>query len=369
MGEQSGPTRRLVLAGLGGIGTAGAIGGAATLAALSDEEEVAGQIRAGTVDLQIDCDGTNCTATEDGLELGLPPLDPGTAGHTQVRLQVAGDSNPVSLWLRTDCPRSVDPLGDALEVRLTVDRNCDDTDGDRVLSDWQSLTALQRSLSDGVELAGQSTDCLDSGQTLCLGLDYRLPADATWASDSTSTLSVELRALQCRNTTSSPFEPVECPDYDCTHCIELGKIEVDGDRLEAGSTQAFDELFAPFDDDGHDYELAVPTVTDKIDDGERETVCASFRLLRNGSETAAPPLCRVLVVGGQPDNPGGDKPGPPSRGVEYDITPPLTRTRGEVCAARDTDNPETEPDGRRPAISNVTVSVCRGAGSDGGANR
>jgi len=223
--------------------------------------------------------------------------------------------------------------------------------------EWTSFTALRQTLHDGVRLDDPESPCLTGGTQLGLDLEYRLPTDATWVVDAETDLVLELFAQQCRHVTadavhSDPFPDEDCPTLtsrDCD-CVKLGKLEVKEDRLKPGIYD-FDELYN--DERDGTYQLEVLTVTDKVGEDERETVCASVRLLKEGSEPTAPPLCTVAVKGG-------------NQTIHHDVEPPLTRTRGEVCAATDTDDPGTELDGKRPAISNLTVFVCGNEVSDDG---
>ena len=287
---------------------------------------------------------------------------------------VSVEANPVRIWLRTECPPTIDPLGEAVEVRLRHNSSCgapDEGAGTSVYppnsDDWVSLTELRNGLRNGVRLdrLGDDEPCLDSD--VCLDLEYRVPADATWTQDLRTELTFELAAEQCRHVpedeVDSPFPHLApCPEPDCPDCVELGKIEVENDRLDPG-TYSFDELYV---DDETTYAVEVLRVTNKADsDGEQETVCAGFRLLVGESEDDldernAPPICHVDIAGGQSDS--------STRGphVEpYDIEPPTTRTRGQLCTG-DPDDPDASP-GELPAISHLVVSVCSDGdvGSDG----
>lgn len=352
-------SRRAVLASLGGAGALAGAAGKRTVASFGDGTEVAGSLRAGRVEIDVDCDG--CVLEDGRLELALESVAPGESRVKTVRLAVPEGANPARLWLRTECPPVSDPLGEDLESRLSVRRDCEDEgEAERLVppdEEWTSLSELRRKLRDGVRLDDPTDSCPSPGEPRCLEFEYRLPDDATWTVDAETDLVVELFARQCRHVpeedVSNPFPEEDCPEPTCPECVELGKLEVENDRLDPG-VYDFDEVYGDVED-GEDgsYRLEVLTVTDKVDDGERETVCASVRLLKNGRERDAPAICEVTVKGGRPT-------------VTYDVDPPLTRTRGEVCASRDPDDPETESDGERPAISNLTVSVCPDGVSDDG---
>ncbi len=372
--DRSRLSRRRLLAGVG-LGAFGVAGGAGTGAYLSDLESFAGTQQAGRVEIDVRCDSDACSETDGRIAFAFDGLRPGDAGVERFRLAV-DDGNPVRVWLRTDCPPADDPLGSALEVQIAVD-DCR-SDGSTVFpaSGWGTLDGLRRALADGLRLDDPDQPCLSTGEERCLVLRYRLPSDATWTAAAESGLELEFYAEQCRHVSETdagdgPFADVRCPEVDClpADCVELGTIDVEGGRLEAGETHRLTD----------EHEIQVLSVTDKRDDGERETVCASFRLLKDGEERTAPPICAVAIGGGIPrgtppvsDEPGGSDGGDhpshsESRTVEYAIEPPSTRTRGELCAAHgDWDDPDERADHERPGISNVAVSVCAdGDESDG----
>ncbi|MFC4249268.1 hypothetical protein ACFOZ7_20440 [Natribaculum luteum] len=360
-------SRRRLLAGVG-LGAFGVAGGAGTGAYLSDLESFTGTQQAGRVGIDVRCDSDACSETDGRIAFAFDGLRPGDAGVERFRLAVHDDGNPVRVWLRTDCPPIADPLGSVLEVQLVVDDCRSGGSTTFPASGWGTLDGLRRALADGLRLDGPDQPCLSTGEERCLVFRYRLPSDATWTTAAESGLELEFYAEQCRHVSEAdvgdgPFADVRCPELDCppADCVELGTIDVEGGRLEAGETYLITD----------EYQLQVLSVTDKRDDGERETVCASFRLLKDGEERNAPPICAVAIGGGIPRGtpPAGDEPGgsdggdhpsdPESRIVEYAIEPPSTRTRGELCAAHgDRDDPDERADHERPGISNVTVSVC-----------
>lgn len=335
------PTRRRILTSLGGIGAFSAASGAGTQAVLTDTEQFSGQLTAGQVALQVDCE--RCSTTDDSVEIDFDDLSPGAESSTRIRVSVPEQSNPVRLWLRTACPPVGDPLGEALETRLSVLRDCDPDDRTFLTEldgEWVSLSELRRTLSDGTRIEGRDGRCIEN-ETLCLDFEYRLPETATWTVETTTDLRFELFGQQCRHVPESevdsdhgPYADTDCPDLDCPSCTELGKVEVQGNQLVPDNAYEFEEL--------DQYKLEILSVTNKDDGTAQETVCASFRLLKNGVESDAPPICKATVAGG-------------GQTVSYEIEPPLTRTRGELCAPTKQTGPT---DGQRPAISNITVFVC-----------
>ena len=381
-------SRRKVLTAVGSVGAVGAVAGAGTAAYLGDRERFTGAMAAGGVAVEADCD--SCSVDRGRVRFAFEGIEPGDEASERFELRIPDDGNRARLWLRTDCPPAVDPLGEALEVRLVTDEGCTGADGAATLraydSDWTTLNGLRTALAGGLRLDDPDDPCLSPGEVACLRLQYRLPADATWAVAAESDLAFEFHAEQCRHVPESavedgPFGHPRCPESDCPDCVELGTLDVEDGRLIPGETYPL----------GDGYELQVLSATDKDDDGDRETVCVSFRLLKDGEEDAAPPICRVDVGGGRPQGAGstggrGDRGGsgvpgetprrgppepsddphpsdPESRVVTYQVEPPLTRTRGGVCAAHGDDHGSV-PDGERPGISNLTVFVCADDGTD-----
>jgi len=354
-------TRRRLLAGVGGLGAFGVSGGAGTDAVFHDAEGFTGFAGAGTVEVGVECDG--CSVEDGRVQFALGDIEPGTDGVERFTLDVI--DNPIRVWLTTDCPPVGNPLSESLLVRFAAGRACETHGADRQLfpddRDWGTLAAFQRALAGGIRLDDPTAPCLSPESVPCFVLRYRLPADATWLAGAEADLGFDLFAEQCRhvseaNVASRSPAASPCPEQTCPDCLPLGTLDVVGDRLAVDRRYALTDIAPEFDDD-HRYELEVLAVTDKRDGRDRETVCASVRLLRDGSEHDAPPVCS-LAVGGGPPTPGMHPSDPESRSVRYEVVPPITRTRGQLCAATDRADPESEPDAERPAISNIVVSVC-----------
>ncbi|ELY60349.1 hypothetical protein C491_03605 [Natronococcus amylolyticus DSM 10524] len=357
-------SRRRILAGISGVGALGAVGGAGTHAVLNDSEQLSeSTAQAGTLGLEIDCD--SCTQNGNGVAFGFDGLEPGASGTETLEITVEG--NAARLWLRTDCPPEVDPLGAVLEVTLRYDPACRSGSGDTLFDG--SLNDLRLAFADGLRL---DDDCIDGDETVCLTLEWALPADGSdGLAGLSSDLHLEFFAQQCRHVSEAdvenPFADAEdCSDPEpaCPDCEELGKADIVPDSVSPGDR-------FPIEAEG-DYELEALTVTNKPDG---DTVCANFRLLLDGSEDGAPRICKVVVRGGPPDHdsseddhpgngppdngpPSGNPPGgngPASNPNEIEIHPPSTRT-GEVC----TETTEAGSSGNEiwPAISNVTVYIC-----------
>lgn len=384
--DPPGVSRRQVLAGVTGMGAFGLAGGATSAAYLSDRETVSSAQRAGAVGLEVECDSTSCETLGGKTTFAFEDLDPGDSRTERFGLSI--DENPIRVWLRTACPPAIDPLGEALEVRLAIEETCGDEDTRRALNSsgtWTSLSVLREDLAGGVRVDDPNDPCLSAADDPCLVFDYRLPSDAAWAGNATSDLEFELVAEQCRHVpeseaTSEAFDAATCPDFECEECSELGTVKLD-DTLVPGTSYELDG------DDEH--EIEVLQVTNAVDgDGTSETVCVAFRLLKDGDESAAPPICKVVLEGdgldpkdggpppwannaqntrGPPEDPGPPKgSGPPddpeSQSVTHEVDPPLTRTRGRICTPSDDGD-----DASRPGIDSITVFAC-GEGGNGGGN-
>ncbi len=347
--KASKPSRRQLLGAISAVGALSVTAGITT-ARLAGRDGASAGIQTGDVSIGVDC--PSCVQEDGSIAFGFDGLEPGTTGTETFAITI--EDNPARLWMRTDCPPAVDPLGEALQVTLSLEGQAEDgtETSTETLVPTGSLQKLRTELRDGIRLDTHVGDsCVSAGEAVSLVLEYELPAEATWTADSHTELRLTLFAEQCRHVSDDevedPFTDADdCPTLDCPDCKQLGKHDVTGNTLEPG-TYPFDELENGFDDDDHEYTLEVLTATNK-DDGE--TVCASMRLLKDGEEGAAPPICTIEIGGGRPSSP----PGPAIR--EYKVDPPLTRTRREVCTKR-------MENGTKPAISNVTVSVCPDGGT------
>lgn len=287
-------------------------------------------------------------------------------------------------------------LEEALALRVSIADPCDSAGTQLYPEDedgaWGTLRDFQTAFANGRRLDADEP-CYESGDDVCLEFEYRLPWwYALVGPDDEADLELELYAEQCRHVEESaagnPFEPAECgaepdPDPDpepCPDCAKLGKLEVEGDRLET-KTYDFDEIYGQFEDDDYDYEVDVLAVTTK-DDGA-ETTCVDFRLLRDGEGTVR--MCRVDVKGGshkkkkeKKKRKGGREKGGREKGDDgkhdgkkptgepHEIEPPSARTPEKLCTPEFEDKREKRggPSGR-PAISNLVVWVCDPSG-DGG---
>lgn len=341
-------SRRTLLAGLGGAGLVGALGGAGTTAFFVDGERASSNaFRAGALDLELRCSGDGCgPAVEDGLRLDLPDLHPGDVGTATVHLGIV--DNPGWLWLATSCPTS--PLEEILEVRLVIDRSCDGTDrttiaGGTLRSVLEELVAGRRLLD----------SCLRPAEEICLRIEWAFPRpddlDVTRYEGLDAAVEFRFHTEQCRHNDGldSPFGEQECepPESDdrrglsylevwgclaaapeCA-CTRLGRLELSDAYAGACDGLATDGITEnrirpgrydlPVDDDCDDsgYDLLVTDTSER--DGE--TTAIAFELLDDAGEPG-PDLCRVVIKAG------------PTR-VTYesgDLEPRSNATPGELDA-------------------------------------
>lgn len=204
-------SRRRVLAAIGGIGAVGGVAGAGTAAYFSDAERVTNGLETGSVAIGVDCD--SCSLVGEQLTFAVDGIDRGESGTVDVSITV--ETNPARLWLRSRCPPTVDPLGEALEAAFAVD-------GDVVASG--GLASVSRSLATGHRL---EQGCTTPGEAIELELAWELPADAPAAlAGETTEFTVELVAEQCRHVEEAdvvdPFAGVAPCDEppECVSCPE-----------------------------------------------------------------------------------------------------------------------------------------------------
>jgi predicted ribosomally synthesized peptide with SipW-like signal peptide len=201
-------SRREVLAGLGGIGVVGAVSGAGTRAFLTDEESFGGSIRSGSISIDIGCD--SCIVDDGGVSFALGDIERGDSGTET--LDIGVETNPARLWLQSDCPSTVDPLGDALVVTIRYDG---------ITIESGTLSSVRRSLRGGTAL---SENCTTPGETTGFEIEWKLPLDTpkSVAGEQTS-FEFEFLAEQCRHVDgdgNNPFDgssSCEEPD-ECVPC-------------------------------------------------------------------------------------------------------------------------------------------------------
>ncbi|MEF8914727.1 hypothetical protein [Natronomonas sp.] len=181
-------SRRELLAGLGGIGVAGAASGAGTYALFSDRSDFDGRTRASGLALDIECDGSeSCANTADGVSFRFDGLDRGDERSISFRVTVR--QNPARVWMATDCPEGT-ALEDALEIEL---RGSDGTEVSGRLSE------VRRRLHTGTRVDGGS-GCTAVDSPVRFELRASLPAEVdTSVAGSEASLTLAFFAEQCRH--------------------------------------------------------------------------------------------------------------------------------------------------------------------------
>ena len=287
-------SRRELLAGITAAGAAGALSGIGTAALLVDRETLAASATAGRVDLRVDA-GDGPTDTVGGpVVLPVPALEPGDTAETELTFSLPdeADVNPAYLWVRAGCgARST--LGSHLDVTLSR------LDGAAATLYDGSLDGFLGALADGIPLddsgaavAAGGQACLQPGATVELRLRYELATD--YVGDESTSLLLEGAAVQCRwaDATERPpaFDaPLGLADcaVDCPCCPLVGKYEVTGDRLDAGTY--------PFTEGTSAYRLLV---SDVETDDEGEPIAGRFRLVRDDGTGSPIEPCTVLIKSG-----------------------------------------------------------------------
>ncbi len=218
-------SRREILAGLGGVGIVGAVSGAGTYALLSAEESFGGSIRSGTLSIDVDCD--RCIVDGDGVSVALGGIDRGDGGTETLVFTV--ETNPARLWIGSDCPPVVDPLGDVLLVTLRYE-------GETVESG--TLSSVRRSLRRGVMLGDE---CTTSGETVALDIEWELPFGAPDAvADEQTNFEFVFVGKQCRHVDAAADENPFAGTPPCDEPPECLSCPRDnGDRI-AGATFEYD---------------------------------------------------------------------------------------------------------------------------------
>lgn len=348
--------RRRLLASLGGLGAAGALGGIGlgrgTHGFLRDTEGFAGsELRAGALDLVVDVESESGEWTTDGtVQIPVESLtNEDRTGGVTLTLGLSTEpapSNPAYLWGRVSCPS---PAGSMLAQHLTVTLTPIDCESDApgtpiaswpandVPTDLQAGVALSPT---GVASPGEQP-CIQPDEHVCLRVDWEL--DAEYGGAEQLALEFEFLAVQCRHTdgTTNPFgeaEPEPCPGLPpCTCCVRIGKLETNDDNALPAGTYAFTEGTS-------DYMLRVPS--DPITKGGDEAVAVELELVpQNGAPAAQ--LCRVEIAAST----GLATYDRPTLGAPFGATPYL------YAPPRATD--PVEPNDYY-GISHITVSICMG---------
>jgi hypothetical protein len=357
MTDETGLSRRRLLALVGGTGTASAFAGATTGALLSGANVLPDNLlRGGAVDLAVDWEGAGSSGSSErqvAVPIEVSPERMSGSVEFTVSIPDDGPNNPVHAWLRSTCPEIPTALANQLYVTLSSmpcpgerpTRNAEIHSG--------TLREVLDKLRDGVALDPDGTttepggqSCLSPGEDVCLVLAWQL--DPYYQGSESTTFELTFLGQQCRNDegTTSPFPaaPEGCAGPTCDCCVQVGKLEFEDIDVAAGGSYDFDE-------GREDLALQVTDTETKADDDGTETVGIGFRVVDD--DGAVPPnLCGVAVKGGTDT-------------VEYDSPSSYAPHTGTLsddgllyapARAADVDGPEGYH-----AISHLTVSVCRQA--------
>ncbi|MFC5366802.1 hypothetical protein [Salinirubrum litoreum] len=210
-----GISRRELLAGLTGVGAAGALTGLGTGALLSDTEGLAAGLAGGALDLEVTWSYPSGASESDANLARVPTTEAGTESTVSITVdlpQGATDfNNAAFVWVRLLCPEESDVPADDVTVELAYDDG--DLDGQSIVGPASLADLLSLETGDGartgVPLRATADDaCLDTrddGDPIRLAL--RIALDEDYVGETAFHLPVEFVGHQCRHATATenPF--------------------------------------------------------------------------------------------------------------------------------------------------------------------
>jgi hypothetical protein len=218
-----GISRRELLAGLTGVGAAGALTGLGTGALLSDTEGLAAGLSGGALDLEVTWSYPSGASESDVSLARVPTTGAGTESTVDITVdlpQGATDFNDAAfVWVRLRCPEETDIPTDDVRVELSY------ADGDlvdRSILGPASLTdLLSRETGDGaltgLPLRATADDaCLDTrdgGEPIRLAL--RIAVAAEYVGETAFHLPFEFVGYQCRHATATENPFARAPVGPC----------------------------------------------------------------------------------------------------------------------------------------------------------
>lgn len=331
MGEYD-VSRRQILAGLAGTGSAGALAGSGTAALFADEKNLVDNFfSVGKLDLAVEWETDGMDGSSEGdASIPIDVTREKQEGSATLTVSLPGSTNnPAYGWLRVTCP---DPAGATLAERLEATLAYDGSGEYLVGSDAVSLVDFADELVGGVPLspdgdanvASGGQNCLRSTEEVTLVFDWELDPDEGYAGNESVSLTFEFVGRQCRNrTATNPFEeslscdgPPDEPGRSGISYIEifacdgdgeerLGKLELNddycGDQSGIGKSSIESGTYDLYPDDSScdsdtDYDVYVEN-TETKDDGT-ETTAVEFSVLGPDGPDSNPELCRVDIKGG-----------------------------------------------------------------------
>ena len=218
-----GISRRKLLAGLTGVGAAGALTGLGTGALLSDTEGLAAGLSGGALDLEVTWSYPSGASESDANLARVPTTDAGTERTVAIVVdlpQGATDfNNAAFVWTRLLCPEESDVPADDVTVELSYDGG--DLDGQSVFGPASLADLLSLETGDsartGVPLRATADDaCLDTrdgGEPIRLAL--RIALDEDYVGETAFHLPVEFLGHQCRHATATENPFARAPVGPC----------------------------------------------------------------------------------------------------------------------------------------------------------
>jgi hypothetical protein len=210
-----GISRRQLLAGLTGVGAAGALTGLGTGALLSDTEGLAAGLAGGALDLEVTWSYPSGASESDSSLARVPTTEAGTGSTVDITVdlpQGATDfNNAAFVWVRLLCPEESAVPADDVTVELSYADG--DLAGQSIIGPASLTDLLSPETGDGartgVPLRATAEDaCLDTrndGEPLRLAL--RIALDESYVGETAFHLPFEFLGHQCRHATATenPF--------------------------------------------------------------------------------------------------------------------------------------------------------------------
>jgi hypothetical protein len=228
-----GISRRELLAGLTGVGAAGALTGLGTGALLSDTEGLAAGLSGGALDLEVTWSYPGSGASDSDASLArVPTTEAGTERTVDITVdlpQGATDfNNAAFVWVRLLCPEESDIPADDVRVELSYAGG--DLDGQSVLGPATLADLLSAETRDsalaGLPLRATADDaCLDTrdgGDPIRLALHIAVAEE--YVGETAFHLPFEFVGHQCRHATATENPFARAPVGPC------GSVETAGAR-------------------------------------------------------------------------------------------------------------------------------------------
>jgi hypothetical protein len=240
-----GISRRELLAGLTGVGAAGALTGLGTGALLSDTEGLAAGLSGGALDLEVTWSYPGSGASDSDASLArVPTTEAGSERTVDITVDLPQGStdfnNAAFVWVRLRCPEESDIPADDVRVELSYAGG--DLDGQSVLGPATLADLLSDDTRDsartGVPLRATADDaCLDTrdgGDPIRLALHIAVAEE--YVGETAFHLPFEFVGHQCRHATATENPFARAPVGPCGSTGTAGGRTADDEEL-SGETE------------------------------------------------------------------------------------------------------------------------------------